>query len=92
VGHAFSPYNFAVVNASKVEEATKGTVLVNVFTSNVITHEVGHLISGEGGTYDHGLGGVMAPGVPAQGTHIWTRFPDAIEKAAVNRFCGGKCN
>jgi hypothetical protein len=90
LGEAFSTHNFAVINADKVTGETNFTATQNLVISNIVLHEIGHMITPKGPEFDHSLGGVMAPGtVMRDGVRAWTEYPRAILREAVTRFCRG---
>jgi RHS repeat-associated protein len=90
LGQAFGSENFAVINADKVTRETAFTSTATVVISNIVMHEVGHMITPQGEKFDHSLGGVMAPGVSTKdGAKAWTQYPREVLREAVNRFCGG---
>jgi hypothetical protein len=93
LGEAFSTHNFAVINADKVTGETNFTATQNLVISNIVLHEIGHMITPKGPEFDHSLGGVMAPGtVMRDGVRAWTEYPRAILREAVTRFCRGGAN
>jgi hypothetical protein len=87
LGQALDFPRIAVINSRKVAQHG-GTMQANLF-SNVVLHEVGHLLTVEGPEYDHKLGGVMDGNielVPAGYIPMFKAYPKEILEGAVKRY------